>query len=168
MKPERIAKSLHKSVSRFAMAMADGKWLLTAPYCKGDPHPTKDKIIEAWDETRQGTEAGGQALPSLQEISTFASECALKFASADEAFLENDTKIRNLAAEDPSKHVLECKYSSIGRTSFYMVRNTSLVGREGLVAALRAHYPRDKIRLYQAHLKGVKVDNWALKFEKSP
>ena len=167
VKPEKVAKPLFKEVSRFSMAMADGMWLLTDRCCKNDPHPSEEEVISAWEEV-WGTGDQGQSLPSLLAISTFGSECALKFAFANEAFLGNGTKIPNLAAEDPARHSLECRYNSTGRTSVYNVRSTSLVSRDGVVAALRAHYPRDKIRLYQAHLKGVKLDNWALKFEKPP
>ena len=169
VKPEKVAKPPFKEVTRFSMAMADGMWLLTDRCCKNDPHPSKEEVISAWEEIR-GTEDQGQSvpLPSLQAISTFGSECALKFATANEAFLGNGTKIPNLAAEDPARHSLECRYNSTGRTTVYNVRSTSLVGREGVVAALRECYPRDKIRLYQAHLKGVKLDNWAIKFEKPP
>lgn len=45
-KPEKPAKPLYKEISRFTITMADSIWLLTIPYCKSDPHPSKEQVIK--------------------------------------------------------------------------------------------------------------------------
>lgn len=77
------------------------------------------KSIESIGLDKTGA-AGGESAKSAKTNRTNSSGKVVR--------PEKVAKIRNLAAEDPSKYVLECRYSSTRTTSVYMARSTSMVG----------------------------------------
>lgn len=168
-KPPKAERALFKEVSSFSRIMGDGTWLLTERCCKSDPVPTGDDLIEAWNFVRE--RAGAETpLPALKEVSVYGKEHALKFTTVEDALNADGTKIPNqqIEAKTRNQHHLTCRFNRNSSATNYVVRKTSLVDADGMVAALRNHFPADRFSLYRASAYGVLKDSWAVAFEEPP